>query len=157
MYRRMIKQAGRRRMKRIIVTALVLTMGVLIMNPATGYTQPSYYNRGYEMRGPSGNYGHYNPQPVWYERSRNDNSGLLIGAAAIGAIVLGAVLVSSLSQPREAARQEVVYAAPSSGSPVYGQPSAYNSAPPGQWVTVQGQWVNGTWIPAHNVWVPVNP
>jgi hypothetical protein len=29
--------------------------------------------------------------------------------------------------------------------------------PPGEWVTVPGQWVNGKWIPSHNSWVPVNP
>ncbi len=144
-------------MKKITVLALMLTMGVFIMNPAIGYSQPSYYDRSYNPRGPAMGYGHYDRQPVRYERSHDDNSGLLIGAAALGAVVLGAVLVSSMSQPRETVRQEVVYAAPSSGSPVYGQPQAYNSAPPGQWVTVRGQWVNGTWIPAHNVWVPVNP
>lgn len=29
--------------------------------------------------------------------------------------------------------------------------------PPGEWVAVPGQWVDGKWVPAHKVWVPVNP
>ena len=30
-------------------------------------------------------------------------------------------------------------------------------SPPGQWVQVPGRWVNGQWVPSHQVWVPVNP
>jgi SagB-type dehydrogenase family enzyme len=29
--------------------------------------------------------------------------------------------------------------------------------PPGEWVTVPGQWVEGKWVPAHRMWIPVNP
>ncbi|MCX5804897.1 MAG: hypothetical protein NT010_02345 [Proteobacteria bacterium] len=29
--------------------------------------------------------------------------------------------------------------------------------PPGQWVTVPGQWIDGKWIPSHKAWVAVNP
>jgi hypothetical protein len=29
-------------------------------------------------------------------------------------------------------------------------------SPPGSWVIVPGQWVQGHWVPAHNVWVPEN-
>ena len=29
--------------------------------------------------------------------------------------------------------------------------------PPGEWVQVPGQWSGGKWVPAHKVWVPVNP
>ncbi|OPX96712.1 MAG: hypothetical protein A4E58_01651 [Syntrophorhabdus sp. PtaB.Bin006] len=40
--------------------------------------------------------------------------------------------------------------------PVYGS-SNDSGNPPGAWVKVPGQWVRGTWVPAHKVWVPVNP
>ena len=33
----------------------------------------------------------------------------------------------------------------------------YPEPPPGRWVEVPGQWVGGRWVPAHKVWVPVNP
>ena len=36
-----------------------------------------------------------------------------------------------------------------------GQYSGEN--PPGEWITVPGQWVDGKWIPTHSTWVPVNP
>jgi hypothetical protein len=39
------------------------------------------------------------------------------------------------------------------GSP-QGQPI---EPPPGHWVDVPGQWVNGKWVPSHKVWVLVNP
>jgi hypothetical protein len=29
--------------------------------------------------------------------------------------------------------------------------------PPGEWVTVPGQWVDNTWVPPHKVQVPINP
>lgn len=29
--------------------------------------------------------------------------------------------------------------------------------PPGKWVTVPGQWVDGKWVPSHRAWVAVNP
>jgi hypothetical protein len=32
-----------------------------------------------------------------------------------------------------------------------------NENPPGEWVTVPGQWVNNTWVPEHRVQVPVSP
>ncbi len=30
-------------------------------------------------------------------------------------------------------------------------------SPPGRWVDVSGQWVNGRWVHSHKVWIPVNP
>ncbi|HBA53811.1 MAG: hypothetical protein GXY80_10655 [Syntrophorhabdus aromaticivorans] len=41
--------------------------------------------------------------------------------------------------------------------PVYGSRDNFSGNPPGVWVKVPGQWVRGTWVPAHKVWVPVNP
>jgi hypothetical protein len=46
-----------------------------------------------------------------------------------------------------------VYAYPDPG--LTGQYTGGN--PPGQWVTVPGQWVDGKWIPSHRAWVAVNP
>jgi len=39
----------------------------------------------------------------------------------------------------------------------YRGPSPSPEPPPGHWVDVPGQWVNGKWVPSHKVWVPVNP
>jgi hypothetical protein len=142
-------------MKKILVAVMVLMVGIMFVNPTLGYSDPW-------GRGPAAYSGHYDrqpyapaPNPVRYERSRGNNDGLLIAGIALGGIALGAVLGSVMSQPR--ATREVVY-----NEPVYSQSSGYrtaydNETPPGQWVTVAGQWVNGQWVPAHNVWVPVNP
>lgn len=29
--------------------------------------------------------------------------------------------------------------------------------PPGEWITVPGQWIDGKWVPSHKTWVPINP
>jgi hypothetical protein len=141
-------------MKKIIVIVLVLMVGSMIVNPSVGYCNAFDRDRGYR----------YAQQPlrpynnIRYGRSHDNNNGLLIAGAALGAVVLGAVIVSAMSQPRYATAQQAVYNAPPSGSIAYAQPSGYvMDTPPGQWVTVQGQWVNGQWVPAHNAWVPVNP
>jgi hypothetical protein len=146
---------GRLRMKKILVGVMVLVVGIMFVNPTLGYSDP--WGRGpAQARGPASYSGHYDrqpylpPQPVRYERSRSNNDGLLIAGIALGGIALGAVLGNIMSQPR--VTKEVVYKDPA------GYGTAYdNDTPPGQWVTVAGQWVSGKWVPAHNVWVPVNP
>jgi hypothetical protein len=152
---------GRLKMKKILIVVMVLIVGIMFVNPTLGYSDPWGRGPG-QARGPAVYSGHYDrqpyrpaPQPVRYERSRSNNDGLLIAGIALGGIALGAILGNAMSQPR--VTKEVVYT-----EPVYTQPSGYrtaynNEAPPGQWVTVAGQWVNGQWVPAHNVWVPVNP
>src|SRR5512145_1059560 len=150
-------------MKKIFVIALVLVVGVMFMSPTIGYSDP--WNRYPSQRGSGtyGSYGHYDrqpyypPAPVRHERrSRsNDNDALLVAGVALGGLALGALLGTVMSQPRNS--REVIYS-----EPVYAQPSGYSSSggysnPPGQWVTVAGQWVNGKWVPAHSMWVPVNP
>jgi hypothetical protein len=80
-----------------------------------------------------------------------DTAATLIGAAVgglVGAVGGNAVDQSVANQRVEAGQQrtkEVV-------APQYAQ-----EAPPGRWVEVPGQWAGGKWVPAHNVWVPVNP
>jgi hypothetical protein len=148
---------GRFKMKKILVVMMVLMVGIIFVNPTLGYSDPWNRYTG-QVRGPVVNdYRHYDRRPsptqntVRYERSRSNNDGLLIAGIALGGIALGAILGSVMSQPR--VTKEVVY-----NNPAYTQPSAYdNDTPPGEWVTVAGQWVNGKWVPAHNVWVPVNP
>jgi hypothetical protein len=77
-----------------------------------------------------------------------NTAGTLIGAAS-GALV-GAVAGNAVDQSR--ANEKVA------GQPVYASPASPPDAPPpGHWVTVPGQWQNGKWVPAHRVWVPVNP
>jgi hypothetical protein len=153
--------AGRIKMKKILVVVMVLMVGIMFVNPTLGYSDPWSRGPG-QARGPAGYSGHYDrqpyapaPHPVRYERSRGNNNGLLIAGIALGGIALGAALGGVMSQPRTT--RQVVYS-----EPAYAQPAGYrtaydNETPSGQWVTVAGQWVNGQWVPAHNVWVPVNP
>ena len=68
------------------------------------------------------------------------HGGYAAGALA-GGLLLGTVIGSALSQPQVAL------------APVY----AYPSGPPGEWVVVPGQWVAGTWVPAHRTWIPRPP
>ncbi len=142
-------------MKKVLATALVLVLGIMILSPSVGYAGPydrAYYGRGYYDHGPR----KVVVNNVRYERGYY-NDGWTIAGVALGGLALGAIMGSALAQPRPATVREVAYAAPACApSPVYG--TSYSSeAPPGQWVTVKGQWVNGQWVPAHKIWVPVNP
>jgi hypothetical protein len=148
-------------MKKIFVVVMVLVVGIMFVSPTIGFSGPWDRYPG-PPRGPAAYGGHYNqqpyypPAPVRHERSRdNGNDALLVAGVALGGIALGALLGSVMSQPRTT--REVVYS-----EPAYAQTSGYSMAsaygnPPGQWVTVAGQWVNGKWVPEHTVWVPVNP
>jgi hypothetical protein len=83
--------------------------------------------------------------------------GSALGGAAIGA-GLGAITGGSIGSAKDAAYGnhppapygDMAYAGP---PPEQDQPTP----PPGRWVTVPGQWVGGRWVPAHRVWIPVNP
>ena len=80
-----------------------------------------------------------------------DTAATLIGAAVgglVGAVGGNAVDQSVANQRAEAGQQltkQVV------------APQYTREAPPGRWVEVPGQWAGGKWVPAHTVWVPVNP
>ena len=78
----------------------------------------------------------------------HNTAGTLIGAA--GGALAGAVAGNAVDQSRQ--NQRVAAPPPAAYAP---PPSS--EAPPGEWVTVPGQWQGGKWIPAHKVWVPVNP
>ncbi len=96
-----------------------------------------------------------------YAGGHHGGSGLYAAGALLGGVLLGTVIGSAISQPRYVAAAPApayVYPEP---APAYACPSpgpayAYAS-PPGEWVVVPGRWVNGTWVPPHRVWAPVNP
>lgn len=94
----------------------------------------------------------------------HNTAGTLIGAGA-GALT-GAIIGNTYDQQELERRIEGRY--PPYPDRPYGPgplPDSYQATPqgqypeppPGQWVDVPGQWVNGKWVPSHKVWVPVNP
>jgi hypothetical protein len=77
--------------------------------------------------------------------------------AAIGA-GLGAITGGSIGSAKDAAYENRAYSTSggiASAAPPVEQDQA--TPPPGRWVTVPGQWLGGHWVPAHKVWMPVNP
>lgn len=89
----------------------------------------------------------------------NQVGGALAGAAigtGVGMITGGAIGYAQ-DQAAAAQYQPRPYEQPAYAAPA---PSVQQEAvqpPPGKWVSVPGQWVGGNWVPAHKVWVPVNP
>lgn len=88
----------------------------------------------------------------------HNTTGTLIGAA--GGALFGAIVGNARDQDEYNARLAAAQARPAyangyrNGS---GNGNPAPEAPPGEWVTVPGQWRDGKWVPAHRVWVPVNP
>jgi hypothetical protein len=80
----------------------------------------------------------------------HNTAGTLIGAAS--GMLLGSIIGNARDQDEWNAR-----AASTASAPVYTASGPAGEAPPGEWRTVPGQWVNGRWVPSHRVWVPVNP
>ena len=39
----------------------------------------------------------------------------------------------------------------------YEEPLASRQPPPGRWVMVTGHWEGREWVPAHEVWMPIDP
>jgi outer membrane lipoprotein SlyB len=80
----------------------------------------------------------------------NNTASTLIGAAggALGGAIVGnAIDQSEVERKLENTQHQSVVTAPVSPE----------DQPPGKWVEIPGQWSNGKWVPAHRVWVPVNP
>jgi hypothetical protein len=121
------------KMKRRILAAIIITLALSL-----AYVPSSYagYRHGYHGGG------------GWYA-----------AGAVAGGILLGTVIGSAISQPRYVAPAPV-YAYPAAAH-VYvypsGGPAYVAENPPGEWVMAPGRWMNGRWIPAHRVWIPVNP
>jgi hypothetical protein len=94
----------------------------------------------------------------------HNTTGTLIGAGA-GALT-GAIMGNTYDQQEMARKVDSRYptyqdrpyaSAPPPESYQGSQQGRYPDPPPGQWVDVPGQWINGKWVPSHKVWVPVNP
>lgn len=80
-----------------------------------------------------------------------NTQGTLIGTAA-GAL-LGSIVGNAFDQ--ELALSKVG----TSQTKVQSQANDldYGECPPGKWIVVPGKWKDGKWVPAHKVWVPVDP
>ena len=95
-----------------------------------------------------------------------DTQSTLIGTG-VGALL--GTIVGNMEDQRSQQQQQAIrdaqyqhQAAQQVGGVQAYQPGATtyagsDQAPPGQWVTVPGQWVSGKWVPSHTVWQPVNP
>jgi uncharacterized membrane protein YebE (DUF533 family) len=127
-------------MKNILLLALVV---------ATAFTAYSCASEGYNTQKGAA-IGAIGGALAGQAIGRN-TAGTLIGAA--GGALVGAVTGNAVDQGRQQ-RLETAQPAPVYTAPV---PPPASEAPPGQWVTVPGQWQGGKWVPAHRVWVPVNP
>ncbi|HOP85282.1 MAG TPA: glycine zipper domain-containing protein [Syntrophorhabdaceae bacterium] len=80
----------------------------------------------------------------------SNTASTLIGTA-VGALA-GTIAGNALDQ--QVMNEKMVAA--KDYKPAYACPDGTEN-PPGKWVEVPGQWVNGRWVPAHKVWMPVNP
>ncbi len=138
-------------MKKYLSLSLGLIFLAMAVLPSAGYSW-----RGY-------------PGPYRYHGGGYHN-GWAVGAGIAGGLLLGVILGNALSRPayyepppsRVYAYPEPVYVYPPP-SPAYAYPAPASAAlyerkgPPGEWVTVPGQWVEGMWVSQHRVWVPANP
>jgi hypothetical protein len=133
-------------MKKTLIKKTVLLTAVVLVGFSLALPQASYAN---------GYYGGY---------------GWWVPGAFLGGMLLGAAIARPWYPPP-------VYAYPPP-APVYAYPQpayvypprqtyAYPDpnhsprpraeSPPGEWVTVPGQWVGGKWVPQHKAWAPSNP
>lgn len=88
-------------------------------------------------------------------RGHGGYSGGAVAGALLGGVLLGTVIGSTAHTHYYA--PERVYVSPPPPPPVYVYPApSYREDPPGEWVTVPGRWVDGRWVPAHRVWVPID-
>ncbi len=157
-------------MKKIIASLVILAFGTVLLGPLPGYA-------GSPGPGPGGHYtnpvphgpshpgpfkgwgpGPYYPRYWGYSDCCYDDLAVA-GGIALGAILLGTIVGSLVTQPRTGSTGTVP------GSPAYAYPDPALSpdpgdttgTPPGEWVRVPGQWVGDQWVPPHDAWVPVNP
>lgn len=88
----------------------------------------------------------------------HNTTGTLVGAAS--GMLVGAIIGNARDQDEWNARVAAAQARPVHGNGYakgYANGAPAPETPPGEWVTVPGQWRDGKWVPAHRVWVPVNP
>lgn len=130
-------------MKRLGLFAVLLMAGLLIVSCAgPGYNT----QKGAAIGGAAG--------ALIGQAIGHNTAGTLIGAAS-GAL-FGAIVGNARDQDEWNARAAAMQARPEYGN-AYRNGTPVPEAPPGEWVTVPGQWRDGKWVPAHRVWVPVNP
>jgi hypothetical protein len=127
-------------MKKKILAALIIVLGIPFILPTASFA----------WRGGAGYYDGWGPhRPYGWHRPR-----VYVGTAFAGPRYVP-FPVYTYSPP-------VVYVNPVP-QPAYSCPDPgivrqyTDESPPGQWVDVPGQWVEGKWIPSHKAWVAVNP
>ena len=81
-----------------------------------------------------------------------NTASTLIGTAVGG--LFGSIMGNAVDQDMAWQREREYYAQRGNA---YGQYDGNQEMPPGEWITVPGQWSDGKWVPSHRVWVPVNP
>jgi hypothetical protein len=127
-------------MKRSFIAVVVLAVGLFTVSCASqGYNT----QKGAAIGGAAG--------ALIGQAIGHNTAGTLIGAAS--GMLLGAVIGNARDQDEWNARAAASQATPRD----YAAQSSAPESPPGQWVTVPGQWSGGKWVPSHRVWVPVNP
>lgn len=124
-------------MKHTALAALIITLAVLAGCAESGYNT----QKGAAIGAATG--------ALAGQVMGRDTASTLIGAGA-GALV-GAITGNAVDQhvQKQQGQGGQATAYPSSGQ--------VQQDPPGRWVEVPGQWQGGKWVPAHTVWVPVNP
>jgi hypothetical protein len=132
------------KMKRRMLAALIVVLGISFILPAASFAWRG--GAGVSI-GYHGGWGHYRPYGWYHPR-----------------VYAGTAFVSPwyVPPPVYTYAPAVVYINPPP-APAYAYPDPAITGqytgenPPGQWVEVPGQWVNGKWIPSHRAWVAVNP
>lgn len=127
-------------MRKKLILALV-SAALLLTYPVGSYAWSN---------GRGGYYHQPAPRAVTYHHSRASGSDAV--PYLLGGLLVGGILAAVLSQPS----YQPPAPTPAPGY-AYSAPSYGGQEPPGEWVSVPGRWVDGRWVPEHNVWVPVNP
>ncbi len=125
-------------MKRNVVAALIITLAVLAGCASEGYNM----QKGAAIGAAGG--------AIAGQMIGHDTASTLIGAGA-GALI-GAIGGNAVDQHVQKQQGQGGQAAAYPGGAGSSQQD-----PPGRWVQVPGSWQGGKWVPAHTVWVPVNP
>ncbi|MCX5815551.1 MAG: hypothetical protein NTX75_04815 [Proteobacteria bacterium] len=131
-------------MKLRMLVVLVVILGLSFILPTASFAWSGSVGGGAGYRGGWGPYRPYG----WY-RPR-----VYVGAAFVNPWYV--------PTPVYAYSPVVVYTNPAP-PPAYAYPDPRLTGqytgenPPGEWITVPGQWVDGKWIPSHSTWVSVNP